>query len=274
MAHPILFSACAFLMLMLLLSWVGYRLVYKPSKFLRQLGRPVITSDPNRAGQDAGEPEASTLVTVLHQIGSRVPSSEAEVANLKADLIRAGFRSENALPVFYGLRIVSTLAFLVLCIILEARMPSSPVMKVGLMATGIAAGWVLPRFLLEKKVARRKETLRLALPDALDLLVVSVEAGLGLDQAIQHVARELYTSHPQLSEEMSLVTLEMRAGKRRSDALRNFAERTGEAEFRKLAAILIQNDRFGTSMGESLRTHSDFLRVRRDSPMLVPNRSF
>src|SRR5438045_9073154 len=116
---------------------------------------------------------------------------------------------------------------------------------------------------MEKKSKRRQETLRLSLPDALDLMVVSVEAGLGLDMAIQHVARELHSSHPQLSEEMSLVTLEMRAGKRRADALRNFAERTGEPEFRKLVAILIQNDRFGTSMGESLRTHSDILRTRR-----------
>ena len=152
---------------------------------------------------------------------------------------------------------------LVLCIMMESKMPPNPVMKLGLMASGIGAGWVLPRFFLEKKVAKRQEILRLSLPDALDLLVVSIEAGLGLDQAIQHVARELYASHPQLSDEMSLVTLEMRHGKRRSEALRNFAERTGEAEFRKLVAILIQNDRFGTSMGESLRTHSDFLRVRR-----------
>ena len=202
-------------------------------------------------------------MTFLNGIGSRVPSSEAEVATLKADLIRAGFRSENALPVFYGLRIMVTLVMLVLCIMMEAKMPPNPVMKLGLMASGIGAGWVLPRFFLEKKVAKRQETLRLSLPDALDLLVVSIEAGLGLDQAIQHVARELHGSHPQLSDEMSLVTLEMRAGKRRSEALRNFAERTGEAEFRKLVAILIQNDRFGTSMGESLRTHSDFLRVRR-----------
>src|SRR5581483_7628563 len=119
------------------------------------------------------------------------------------------------------------------------------------------------RMFLEKKVAARQETLRLSLPDALDLLVVSVEAGLGLDQAIQHVARELSVSHPQLSEEMSLVTLEMRAGKRRSEALRNLAERTGESEVQKLVAILIQNDRFGASMGESLRQHSDFLRTRR-----------
>jgi len=263
MDHPVLFSACAFLMLSVILGWVGYRLIYKPGKFMRQLGRPVITSAAKGLVDGGGEAEPSTLVTFLHQVGSRVPSSNKEVANLKGDLIRAGYRSENALPVFYGLRIVCTLATLVVCVWLEAKMPPSMVMRFGVMATGIGAGWILPRFFLEKKVTKRKEVLRLALPDALDLLVVSIEAGLGLDQAIQHVARELYASHPELSDEMSLVTLEMRAGKRRSDALRNFAERTGESEFRKLVAILIQNDRFGTSMGESLRTHSDFMRVRR-----------
>ena len=264
MANPILFSICAFLMLMLLLSWVGYRLIYKPGKFLRQLGRPVIGADAKQQIIDAGgEPEPSVLVTVLHQIGSRVPSSEAEVANLKLDLTRAGFRSENALAIFYGVRIVITLLMLVLCVMMEAKMPPTLVMKLGLMASGIGAGWILPRFFLQKKVAKRQETLRLSLPDALDLMVVSIEAGLGLDQAIQHVARELYASHPDLGDEMQLVTLEMRNGRRRSEALRNFADRTGEAEFRKLVAILIQNDRFGTSMGESLRTHSDFMRVRR-----------
>jgi len=262
MEHLAIFALVAFLMLMVILSWVGYRLIYKPGKFMRQLGRPVITTVTHQA-IDGSETEPSTLVVFLHGLGSRVPSSEEEVATLKADLIRAGFRSENALPVFYGVRIVVTLLMLVLCIMMEAKMPPNPVMKLGLMASGIGAGWVLPRFFLEKKVAKRQEILRLSLPDALDLLVVSIEAGLGLDQAIQHVARELYASHPQLSDEMSLVTLEMRHGKRRSEALRNFAERTGEAEFRKLVAILIQNDRFGTSMGESLRTHSDFLRVRR-----------
>jgi len=263
MDHPGFLAICAFLMVMVLLSWVGYRLVYKPGRFLRQLGQPVITDPAKRALDPDAEPEASTLVTVLHQIGSKVPSSEVEVANLKVDLIRAGFRSENALPVFYGIRIISTLMMLALCVMLDARMPPNAVLKIGLMGSGVAAGWILPRFFLEKKVGKRQEILRLSLPDALDLMVVSVEAGLGLDQAIQHVARELHASHPQLSEEMSLVTLEMRAGKRRSEALRNFAERTGEPEFRKLVAILVQNDRFGTSMGESLRTHSDFMRTRR-----------
>jgi tight adherence protein C len=263
MDHPLLFSACAFLMVMLLLTWVGYRLIYKPGRFMRQLGNPVISEGKGNIIADDAEPQASTLVSLLHQLGSRVPSSDTEVANLKMDLIRAGFRSENALPVFYGLRIIATLMMLFFCIMLEAKMPPNAVMKMGLMASGVGAGWVLPRFVLEKKVAKRQEILRLSLPDALDLMVVSIEAGLGLDQAIQHVAKELAPSHPQLSEEMQLVTLEMRAGKRRSDALRNFAERTGEAEFRKLVAILVQNDRFGTSMGESLRTHSDFMRTRR-----------
>jgi len=263
MDHPLLFSACAFLMVMLLLTWVGYRLIYKPGRFMRQLGNPVISEGKGNIIADDAEPQASTLVSLLHQLGSRVPSSDTEVANLKMDLVRAGFRSENALPVFYGLRIIATLMMLFFCIMLEAKMPPNAVMKMGLMASGVGAGWVLPRFVLEKKVAKRQEILRLSLPDALDLMVVSIEAGLGLDQAIQHVAKELAPSHPQLSEEMQLVTLEMRAGKRRSDALRNFAERTGEAEFRKLVAILVQNDRFGTSMGESLRTHSDFMRTRR-----------
>jgi tight adherence protein C len=251
-------------MLLTAISGVGYRFYYKPGKFMRQLGAPVITDDARRRVIDAeAEPGTSTFVTILQQIGAKVPSSDAEVASLKMDLMHAGIRAEGALPVFYGMRIVSVVIFLMISMALEPKMPPNPVLRIALMVSGCAAGWILPRFVLEKKVAKREMLLRLSLPDALDLLVVSIEAGLGLDQAIQHVARELQVSHPALSEELSLVTLEMRAGKRRADALRNLAERTGEPELGKLTAILIQNDRFGTSMGESLRTHSDFLRTRR-----------
>src|SRR5215469_3914325 len=133
MDSPVLFSACAFLMLLVILSWVGYRLVYKPGRFLKQLGNPVIGS--NIAGKvvaDGAEPEASTVVTLLQQIGSRVPSSEAEVASLKVDLIRAGFRSDNALTVFYGIRIISTLLFMMIGVMLAGNMPPNPVMKIGL----------------------------------------------------------------------------------------------------------------------------------------------
>jgi tight adherence protein C len=263
MANPLLLSVLAFLMLLVVFVGIAYRFYYKPGKFLKQLGSPVISDNRQNVLDVDSEPQASTIVTVLHQIGSKVPSSELEIATLRANLIRGGFRSESAVPVFFGLRIVATLGMLFVVILMEPKMPPNTMMKLALMVSGCSAGWILPRFFLEKRVAKRQEILRLSLPDALDLMVVSVEAGLGLDQAIAHVGKELQVSHPQLSEEMSLVMLEMRAGKRRSDALRNFAERTGEDEIRKLVAILIQNDRFGTSMGESLRTHSDFMRVAR-----------
>jgi tight adherence protein C len=264
MENPLLFSIFAFLTVLVAISGVGYRLYYKPGRVLRQLGGPVIIDGPKVTVTDEPvQQQGSTIVTVLTSLGSKIPSSESEVATLKTDLVRAGYRSENALPMFYAIRIVCTLMMMVLGLVMQAKMPSNPTMTVALVVFGCAAGWVLPRSFLAKKVVARQEVLRLSLPDALDLMVVSVEAGLGLDQAIQHVARELQVSHPQLSEELSLVMLEMRAGKRRQDALRNFGERTGESEIRKLVAILVQNDRFGTSMGESLRTHSDFMRTRR-----------
>ena len=254
-------------MMMLACSWLGYRFLYKPGQLLKQLGRPVITGDQQRILDEVSEPRGSSVVTVLKQIGARVPSSDLELASLRKTLLQAGHPApENAAPVFFGLRIVGAVAMLhrlqASCES-ESRLPNNQSLRIALVLSSAMAGWVLPKFFLEKKVKKRREILRLSLPDALDMLVVSVEAGLGLDQAIQHVARELVTSHPQLSEELTLVTLEMRAGKRRSDALRHFAERTGEDEIRKLVAILVQNDRFGTSMGESLRSHSDYLRTRR-----------
>jgi tight adherence protein C len=124
-------------------------------------------------------------------------------------------------------------------------------------------GYFGPSFGLDFLIGSRQERIRYGLPDALDLLVVSVEAGLGMDQAIQHVGRELSTVHPDVADELELVNLEIRGGQRRADALRNLAERTGEPELRKLVAIMIQTDRFGTSIADALRTHSDFMRTRR-----------
>jgi tight adherence protein C len=112
-------------------------------------------------------------------------------------------------------------------------------------------------------ITRRQERLRLALPDALDLMVVCMEAGLGLDQAILNVSRELEKTHPEISNELGMVTLEMRAGSRRVEALKALGDRTGEAEIRKLVSTMVQADRFGTGIGESLRTHSEFMRVKR-----------
>ena len=130
------------------------------------------------------------------------------------------------------------------------------------MAAGFA-GWFGPSFVLDHLVSARQERIRDGLPDALDLIVVCVEAGLGLDQAMHHVSRELMDVHPDISQEIEIVNLEIRGGKRRMDALRSLSDRTGEPELSKLVAVMIQTDRFGTSIADSLRTHSDFMRVRR-----------
>ncbi|RPI07700.1 MAG: type II secretion system F family protein [Acidobacteriales bacterium] len=152
---------------------------------------------------------------------------------------------------------------LVLALIFRDSITSNPVLRIVLVVAAGLVGYLGPGFYLESLVSARQERIRLSLPDALDLMVVSVEAGLGLDQAIRSVSEQLKNAHKEICEELGLVTLEMRAGKRRSDALKNLADRTGEVELRKLVAILIQADRFGTSIADSLRTHSDFMRVRR-----------
>jgi tight adherence protein C len=131
-------------------------------------------------------------------------------------------------------------------------------------ALGAAAiGYVLPGMVLARMAKRRQHRMRLSLPDALDLLVVSVEAGLGLDQAIQRVADELGLVHPELSEELRLVHLEMRAGTARPDALKNLANRTQLDDLSSLVTMLVQTDKFGTSVAQSLRVHSDSLRTKR-----------
>jgi len=128
---------------------------------------------------------------------------------------------------------------------------------------GCGLGYLLPSMALGRLAKKRQHRIRLGLPDALDLLVVSVEAGLGLDQAMQRVGTELDFAHPELSEELRLINLELRAGKARVDALRNLAERTGVDDIISLVAMLVQTDKFGTSVAQSLRVHSDTVRTKR-----------
>jgi len=133
-----------------------------------------------------------------------------------------------------------------------------------LMAIGGAAlGYIIPAMVLARRAKARGHRIRLSLPDALDLLVVSVEAGLGLDQAIQRVSVELATAHPDLSDELRLIGLELRAGKARSEALHNLGARTGVDDLISLVAMLVQTDKFGTSVAQSLRVHSQTLRTKR-----------
>src|SRR4029077_17203721 len=121
----------------------------------------------------------------------------------------------------------------------------------------------LPRFVLKRMIRDRQRRITLALPDALELTAICVEAGLALDQALMRVGEDLHHAHPDLSDEFHLVNLEMRAGKPRVEALRNLTERTGVDDIRALVGTLVQTDRFGTSVAQALRVHSDSLRTER-----------
>jgi len=160
--------------------------------------------------------------------------------------------------VFFGIRLACALLGF-------AVMMSSVLMKPNLAIAGAACGlgYLLPSMALGRLASKRQHRIRCGLPDVLDLMVVSVEAGLGLDQAIQRVGEELAFAHPDLADELRLINLELRAGKGRLDALRNLAERTGVDDVSSLVAMLVQTDKFGTSVAQSLRVHSETVRTKR-----------
>ena len=123
------------------------------------------------------------------------------------------------------------------------------------------AGYMAPGHYLLWRIGRRQHAIGKGLPNALDLMVVCVESGLGIDQAVIQVAKELHEAHPEICDEFAVMNLELRAGKRRAEALHNLAERTGVDDLKKLVAVLVQTDRFGTSIAQSLRGHADYLRT-------------
>ncbi len=243
------------------ITWFGYRRYARPGRVYEQVGvsSPVILPvvDQLSPGQPA------LPVYVIQKIGAQVPLSPAGASVIRRDLMAAGFRSSGALYFFQGLRVVCAAALLAVALLFAGNLTRNAVLTVVIPVAAAFIGFFGPTFVLDYLIARRHDALRAGLPDALDLMVVAVEAGVGLDEAIQRVAHELATTHKVISDELDVVTLEIRAGKRRSEALHNLGERTGESEIRKLVAILVQTDRFGTSIAESLRVHSDFMRTKR-----------
>lgn len=203
--------------------------------------------------------QSERLQRVLAQIGSAIPSSPKQLSRLQKMMLRAGYRSSESVMAMRGIKLL--FPALLLAIVYFARLYQTIGPFVIIIA--LAIGYIVPEFWLGHKVQRRQHRLRRGLPDALDLLVICVEAGLGMDQALLRVSQELHTAHPDLSEEFQLVNLEMRVGKTRLEALRGLADRTGVEDVKALVAMLVQTDRFGTSVAQSLRVHSDDLRTKR-----------
>ena len=203
-------------------------------------------------------PYGQFVLDSVKKLARYSPKNLKEMGKLQRKLIFAGYRSKDAMTVFTGLRLGSALVLFAV-----ASLPILGRPNVVLALGAAAGGWLLPSMVLGRQAKRRQHRIRLSLPDSLDLLVVSVEAGLGLDQALQRVGQELAFAHPDLSDELRLVNLELRAGNARSEALHNLAERTGVDDLSSLVAMLVQTDKFGTSVAQSLRVHSETLRTKR-----------
>jgi tight adherence protein C len=206
------------------------------------------------------------VVSFLQRLGEATkPKNEKELSSLRQTLLTAGYRKPYTALVFYGVKLCCSLSAVVVLALVPLsvlRFPSTNILLL-LYIGSAAAGYYLPHLWLRLAVRRRQHRILCAIPDALDLLVVCVEAGLGLDGAIARVGDELKLSGKDLADEFYLLSLELRAGASRQDALRNLARRTDLEEMKTLVALLVQTDRFGTSVGQALRVHAESMRVAR-----------
>lgn len=196
---------------------------------------------------------------IFKPLGGILPRSSEEMGRQEQRLAQAGFRRRDAPMILYGVKIAfAILIFLIFTSISQIR--GNPVLLIVL---PILFGALIPDMVVTRLIQRRKDSLQRALPDALDLAVVCVEAGLGLDQSLVRIGQELKAVHPSLSQEFSLYSYEVNAGKKRSEALRNLGQRTDVDDFKSFAAVLIQTDRFGTSVAQALRVFADTMRTKR-----------
>ncbi|MGA2182301.1 MAG: type II secretion system F family protein [Bryobacteraceae bacterium] len=254
---PILVACVIFVVIAIGASFVGMKLWVQPREAMDRVTGAV-------AIENGEQPVHPSLVfrDMIRKLGNIVPVSPKDVTVMQRRLIRAGFRGPNALKILYGakLSLGVMLPLVTTLLILPAQADASN--KMLSVIAAVVIGFFGPNEYVKLVGRKRQKQIRRGLANALDLLVVCVESGLGLDQAIVQVAKELEHAHPEICQEFSLVNLELKAGKRRAEALRNLADRTGVDDLKKLVAVLIQSDRFGTGVAQSLRAHSDYMRVQ------------
>lgn len=231
-----------------------------------------------RLAEIAGEHDQLRKDEVLHEGAFNIhwsaplaktilPREDWKRSRLKSRLVRAGYRHERALHIFLASKILlgfTVPLLLALPVLIMGKLPSlQPAVSVSLLVLAALIGFYLPDAYLERKSRERQLRFTEGFPDAMDMLVVCVEAGLGLDAAIQRVGREIDVAHPELADELTMVSLELRAGKSREEALRSLGERTGVEAVQSLSSLLIQAEHFGTSIATALREHAEEMRTIR-----------
>jgi tight adherence protein C len=236
-------------------------------------GRGAVTArlDQMQTGAGAHEIQArrrrqaksERLMGVLQALGQQVGSGRKDATAVRQFLIQAGYPDQRAVPLYWATRVSLAAGLTALGMVgLPLLGVSSGRMLLGMIWLG-GLGWVGPTFYVRSRLKARQKEVQLALADMLDMLVVCVEAGLGLNQALVRVADEIEHVSPVMSEQLAMVNLEMRAGTPREEALKNLAERTGLPDIRSLVSMMIQTDRFGTSVADALRVHSETMRTKR-----------
>jgi tight adherence protein C len=218
--------------------------------------RAVLSAESGLPGSGA------VLLDLFRSIGENFPAAKNEKNPHHIRLASAGYRWDSALPVFYGIKCGSALFFASLLGIVALWYRGDPSPALLPMVCGLGLGFMLPDRVLTARIGARARRLRAAVPPALDLMVLGMEAGQSLDQSIADASRSLKRTHPVLSAELAQLYLELKTSRSRADSFRGFSLRNNEPELRKLANLLIDSDRFGASIGPALRSHTKYLRTR------------
>ena len=229
-------------------------------------GDPVLEKQKLPGGAGVSATASAAVVPVMERIGAVaarpfMPRSAVKQSTLRKQLMHAGIYSAQAMELVVGLKVV--LLFVGLIVGYLFGLLFGGILQFWFLFFGATIGYLAPGMWLNSKINRRRRALDAALPDALDLMVVCVESGLTLDASLQRVGSEIALAHPDISKEFGITHMETRVGLSRVDALRNLGQRTGSASLQSLAAMLVQTERFGTSIAQALRVHAESLRVKR-----------
>jgi len=255
------------LILIILLTFTGIALAVMSIYWMFSRPTNIVTArletmDPSLALVE-NNPISQMAERVAEPLNRIVPISAVEAAKLQKLLLQAGYRSQDAAMVFRAIQVTFMIGLpsLVLTACLITNQTANNTLMLAGMALGL--GFFLPRFVLQRRIASRQQRITWGLADALDLLVVAIEAGLGLNAALNRIGQELKNLHQDMHQELELVNLEIRVGRSREEALRNLAERTGVEDIRSFVALLVQADRYGSSIGKAVRVFAESLRTRR-----------
>ena len=248
-------AIASFVIVFLLIASLGMLVFYREAMLQRisEVINPSAAKKPKSLLETIQQTGIS-IGGVVEHFEQVLPKSQAEVSIVRQRLIRAGYRKEAVVNVFYGSKVLTPLVLLALAWVSGA---------VSLIVLSLCLGFMGPDFWLGRQIKKRQKRIRLGLPDVLDLLIICVEAGLSLDQATARAAAELKQAQPELCDELGVVVLEQRAGRARAESWRNMADRTDVDSVRNLVTMLIQSEQLGTSIARTLRIHADTLRTQR-----------